>query len=173
MAFRDRWDDDAAHPAGATAITVVTYDHETGQILDADVELNLRSALNPGGYVFDAAGDPASVDLQTVLTHELGHVQGLAHSADRAAVMWFAAGRTFARRALTPDDVAAICAVAPPAPAVACEPAASGAPRPVLPPEQGCATAPSPRRAGGAAMFALGLLGRRRRPGRASSRRPR
>lgn len=53
--------------------------YRAGTILDADVELNTE------GFRFtvsDAAvdTDPHSVDLQAILTHELGHVHGLAHS---------------------------------------------------------------------------------------------
>lgn len=168
VAFRDRWGDDAHHREGTTALTVVTYDPATGQLFDADVELNLRSEANPNGYVFDAPDDPASADLPTVLTHEFGHAQGLAHSAERSAVMWFAAGRTFAQRALTADDEAAICAVAPPSLAVPCDPAEAGRPRPVAASSPGCRAAP-PGVGGPDGRWALALLARRRRPRRRSS----
>ena len=137
VAFRDHWGDDAAHRDGATAITLVTFDAQTGQLLDADIEFNLRTPDNPAGYLFSVAGDPLAADFQTVLTHELGHAQGLAHSADADAVMGFSAGRTFAQRALSSDDMAAICAVAPPQSPATCDPEAAGAPRPVAAP-QGC-----------------------------------
>lgn len=53
--------------------------YRAGTILDADVELNVSDFRFT---VSDEAVDtnPYSVDLQAILTHELGHVHGLAHS---------------------------------------------------------------------------------------------
>ena len=53
--------------------------YPAGTILDADIELNTADFRFT---VSDAAVDtnPHSVDLQALLTHELGHVHGLAHS---------------------------------------------------------------------------------------------
>ncbi len=56
-------------------------------------------------------------DLQSIVTHETGHFQGLAHSGNPTAVMWpeYNQGTT-TLRTLTPDDEAAICAVYPASP---------------------------------------------------------
>ena len=119
--FRPRWGDDAFHTLDAAAITVVTYTSSRGEILDADTEMNLRSTTNPQGFLFASDGSTAAADLPTILTHELGHTQGLAHSSDRAAVMWYSAGRGEQRRVPTADDRAGLCAVYPPAAPAACD----------------------------------------------------
>ncbi|GAB2280393.1 hypothetical protein Dimus_015027 [Dionaea muscipula] len=51
------------------------------------------------------------VDLQTAMTHELGHVLGLAHSADRAAVMYPSYDSNHLKRRLTQDDIDGIKAL--------------------------------------------------------------
>ena len=40
IAFRPRWNDDAIHRPGAIAITIATFDSFTGEIFDADMEMN-------------------------------------------------------------------------------------------------------------------------------------
>ncbi len=117
VTFRATWENDAYHPSNAAAITVVTFGSRTGAILDADTEFNVV-----GRYPFSYDGGPATTDLRTVATHEFGHTQGLAHSADRAAVMWYTAGQGERRRTPNADDVAGICAVYPPGRAVRCDP---------------------------------------------------
>lgn len=92
------------------AKTSVTFNDQTGEILDADIEIN--TAFNK----FTISDDPAEVqtDLQAVVTHEVGHFIGLAHSMDMEAVMFasYAPGSTVQRH-LSPDDIDAICTVYP------------------------------------------------------------
>jgi hypothetical protein len=60
------------------ALTTVSFDTVTGEIFDADME------INSANYDF-SVGDsilPGQIDLQTVVTHEAGHFLGLAHSLD-------------------------------------------------------------------------------------------
>ncbi len=114
--FRPRWGDDAIHRAGAIAITIVTFDSFTGEIFDADLEMNtLHPRTNPIGFRFSIAERPDfdAADLPTILTHEFGHFLGLSHSANERSVMWFEAGVGEARRDLTADDTAGICTIYP------------------------------------------------------------
>jgi uncharacterized protein (TIGR03382 family) len=92
------------------ALTTVTYDLNTGEIYDADMELN--SADNH----FTLGDTSVDFDLLSIVTHESGHFLGLAHSHEPSAVMWpDYVEHTTNLRHLTPDDVAGICAVYPPA----------------------------------------------------------
>ncbi len=117
VTFRATWGDDEFHDPNAAAITVVTFGSRTGAILDADTEFNLRAR-----YPFSFDGGPGTTDVRTVATHEFGHTQGLAHSPDRSAVMWYTAGQGERRRTPNADDVAGLCAVYPPDRAVRCDP---------------------------------------------------
>ncbi len=115
VSFRPKWEDDALHRPGTIAITVVTFDSLTGEIFDADIELNSRASTNAGGFVF-AVGrmpEPDECDLQTILTHEFGHFLGLAHSNITRAVMYPTAGLGEIRSDLNNDDSAGICAIYP------------------------------------------------------------
>src|SRR6185437_139544 len=96
-------------PGDTLALTTVTYSLDTGQIYDADMELN--SADNN----FTIGDSNVDFDLLSIVTHESGHFLGLAHSHDMNAVMWPEyVEHTTNLRHLTTDDVAAICAVYPP-----------------------------------------------------------
>jgi MYXO-CTERM domain-containing protein len=108
---------------GTLAKTSVTYNDATGEIYDADIEVN---AANNTVTVTD---DPAKVeyDLQAILTHEVGHFIGIAHAPDFSAVMFasYSPG-SMSQRTLTPDDVAAVCAIYPPTSGAACNPEPRG-----------------------------------------------
>jgi hypothetical protein len=91
------------------ALTTITFEVESGKILDADVELN--------SYAADLTTSDTDVhaDVQSIATHEAGHFLGLAHSRVSGATMYatYAAG-DLGFRTLSADDDAAICAVYPP-----------------------------------------------------------
>jgi hypothetical protein len=91
------------------AKTTAHYDPATGVIHDADIEVN---TANNHYTVGDGV---VKYDLQTVLTHEIGHFLGLAHSPNPWAVMsaTYEPG-SLSGRELDADDIEAICALYPP-----------------------------------------------------------
>ncbi|MEZ4298839.1 MAG: matrixin family metalloprotease [Polyangiaceae bacterium] len=99
------------------AKTTVTYDAGTGEILDADIELNF--AFNE----LTAGDDHVVYDIGAILTHEIGHFVGLDHSGDPSATMFaeYEPGTT-EQRTLELDDVLAVCAAYAPERQAACEP---------------------------------------------------
>jgi|LNFM01.1.fsa_nt_gb hypothetical protein len=112
VSFNSEWRLDSLHRMGTIAITIVSFDRRTGEILDADVELNQRTDINPAGFVFSTGMPmPDTADLSTILTHEFGHGLGLGHSDQDRAVMWPTAGMGESRRTLSADDVEGICDV--------------------------------------------------------------
>lgn len=102
---------------GTLAKTSVTYNDETGEIYDADIEINTAN------NTVTISDDPKKIqyDLQAILTHEVGHFIGVAHSPNSDAVMFasYSPG-SISQRKLTPDDVDAVCAIYPPKSGVAC-----------------------------------------------------
>lgn len=121
----DAWPYEAANRAATdtpksleVALTTVTFDPDSGEIFDADVELNSADyTIAPLSEDAGAADGPAgeTFDLQAILTHELGHFLGLAHSPLPDAVM-NASGdsdTSSPKRTLRLEDTLAICAVYP------------------------------------------------------------
>jgi hypothetical protein len=119
----------------ALAVTVVTFDPDTGAILDADVELNATRELTLGD-------DSVDYDLASIVQHEAGHFLGLSHSEEKSATMWrrIVRGSTD-KRTLESDDTAAICAAYPPErPADACDYAPKNGFSAECSPPDGCTT---------------------------------
>jgi len=98
------------------AKTTVTFNANTGEILDADIEIN--TADNP----VTASDVNPRYDLQAIMTHEVGHLLGLAHSPFPEATMFasYEPGMT-EQRTLSNDDVAAVCAIYPPDRVTTCD----------------------------------------------------
>ncbi|HVX95972.1 MAG TPA: hypothetical protein VHK47_13765 [Polyangia bacterium] len=177
------------YPREALAITSVFNSKSSGQILDADIEVNATFAW---ADLEKMPGDGTRQDLQNALTHEMGHLIGLDHTCfpaaaagdppvdqngapvpfcenappDVQATTMFASAipGDIAKRTLAPDDVQAVCDIYPLAEDPMVYPVKD------QPPDQGCALGPVPRGEGpGAALAALGVLAfaaRRRRRSR-------
>jgi hypothetical protein len=125
-----------AAAGSALAITLVSYDDVTGEIVDTDIVINGRysfAVLAPGARPVESAmtiandpavtspagdsadeggrnGSGAEFDLVHVLSHETGHVLGLRDSKEATDdVMYlFTSAGDAARRAPAADDVAGI-----------------------------------------------------------------
>jgi len=104
--FRDDFvDEPEGLRFGVIALTTLTANRRTGEIFDADIEINSRDeTFTHGG---SSSGDPSAArDLRGVVHHELGHLLGLSHSRVPGALMRAAYEATTAPSA---DDIAAIC----------------------------------------------------------------
>jgi MYXO-CTERM domain-containing protein len=102
--FRDdSWPHD--DPYNTLALTTVTFDKDTGEIYDADMEVN--TAQN--NIVVNGPAPQDSFDFDSIVTHEAGHFLGLAHSPSTSAIMFarYKPGST----TLTNDDVDGICTI--------------------------------------------------------------
>lgn len=152
--FRDTgWPHPVKDGDGMLALTTLSVGQETGRITYADIE------INTGGYRL-ATGDLADgQDLQSLVTHEVGHYIGLAHSVAANSIMnpslcdkgeRCQVDKVAARR-LGDDDLAAVCALYPPG--------ASAPPPPKAAPADpgGCASSTSPR--SGPPMLGFAALG--------------
>lgn len=109
--FRDdAWDHDDGDES--LALTNQRYGKLTGFIEYADIEVNTaeaRFALGPA---------EEGIDLETVITHEIGHYIGLAHSNVPGSIMgprYCQDGSQCGEAHLSEDDVAAVCMLYPPA----------------------------------------------------------
>jgi matrixin len=114
-------DDDWREGVGRLGVTTPTGGTESGLVIDADVEINSQD--------FSFTSDPSgmmSTSLLYVLTHELGHFLGLAHSRVSGAVMTTDyQSLPFSPNLISADDAAAVCEAYPPGPKLNC-----GAPPP-------------------------------------------
>jgi hypothetical protein len=82
-------------------LTTLTFDTTTGELLGADIEINATQ-----GLVVADAGTSGGYNLASVITHEVGHFLGLAHSTESDAMM---ATKYRASARLTNDDMQGLC----------------------------------------------------------------
>lgn len=96
--------------AETIALTTLVYRRSTGEIEDADID------LNGVHHVFTDTDDPAATqaDVENTLTHELGHLIGLAHVDDPEATMFaMSLPGDLDKRTLSADDRDGLCWVYP------------------------------------------------------------
>jgi len=146
------------------AITTVTFNVNTGEIYDADIEVDSSkpiSTLTP---------PPAlQFDLQSILTHEMGHFLGMAHSnmacSGPDCPTMDATYRTGSDdfRSLEADDIAGICEIYPPNRTAidnACAPRHGFSGECGVHPRKGCCTtAPGGASTGGGEAVLVMLMG--------------
>lgn len=103
----------AGMSSDAYAITGVWFTKSTGEIVGADILFN--GTMGPFGLCPDTGcPDETVVDLRNVLTHEIGHFIGLAHSDVPESTMACNAMRADVdKRTLADDDRAGLCAAYP------------------------------------------------------------
>jgi hypothetical protein len=103
-----KWfESDWTQSARAIAVTLATFDCNTGELLDADITLNGQ------GFTFTTApAGSTAADVQNTVTHEVGHLLGFDHSPDPDSTMFADAplGET-RKRDLTADDAQGMCDV--------------------------------------------------------------
>jgi MYXO-CTERM domain-containing protein len=141
------FEDQGAGDRFVVALTSVLYDPETGRVFDADIEMNgwdgegEGTSLSPGtsgpphGWYFtcdkQAGWAPCTqygqggcfhIDARNTLTHEVGHLVGLAHPCEGSGCGPALQPLTMypqtspgdvEKRTLHPDDVAGLCAIYP------------------------------------------------------------
>jgi hypothetical protein len=99
----------AASSGNTLGLTTVTFDADTGEIFDADTEINTTvpiSTTNPVPEGFH--------DLASIITHEMGHFLGLAHSGDPSATMWATNQEgSNSMATLSSDDIQGVCTIYP------------------------------------------------------------
>lgn len=93
----------------ALAFTHLVFDADTGELWDSDLEINSFE------YQFSTGNPVTSNDLDSMLTHEVGHMLGLGHTLVKNATMYaqYTEG-TDSLRTLASDDLSGICAIYPP-----------------------------------------------------------
>jgi Matrixin len=93
---------------GVIALTTLTANLVTGELFDADIEINSRDEdFEVGGMGGVGVNPDQPRDLRGVVNHELGHLLGLSHSQERGALMRAQYAGTFEP---ANDDIRGICA---------------------------------------------------------------
>ena len=102
-------DDEWKHGKQVLGLTTVVFNPETGEIFNADMEINMKD-MDPLALRDPVDPNCNCYDFLAVVTHEAGHFLGIGHSDKKNATMFarYDTGQTFQRN-LSPDDISAIC----------------------------------------------------------------
>jgi hypothetical protein len=133
------------------ALTTQFFRDRSGEVQYSDIE------VNSGEHQFALRDTDEGTDLEAVITHEVGHYIGLAHSPERDSIMAPQYCQNEKRcsttkelaRDLGEDDIAAVCALYPP----------EGTWNSSEPAAKGCTVTRAPDGAPGGACFAIIALG--------------
>jgi hypothetical protein len=112
--FQPTW----SHDALVIGLTTATFNSQTGEIFDADIELNDEN------YDFTTADTGGQTDLQNTVTHEVGHFVGFDHTDKTGSTLPFECATTAtmskssslgetSKRTLSPSDIMGMCFVYP------------------------------------------------------------
>ncbi len=114
VTFVDDWASRSMHDPRAFALTTVWHNRSTGEVYDADIEIN--QAIGTYAECAPSTGcDDGRIDLANVLTHEVGHFFTMAHSDNPVSTMWWMANPgDVDKRILRTDDITGICSIYPP-----------------------------------------------------------
>jgi YVTN family beta-propeller protein len=102
--------DDGLHlPPGVLAVTAKTIiedpNEQTAYIVDADIVFN-PSWIHHPDYNFGTDTKEGAWDIESIATHEIGHVLGLLHTGVETATMFFILQPEQEARTLETDDIA-------------------------------------------------------------------
>ncbi len=93
--------------AGVFAVTITTFDTTTGEILDADMELNDRDFTWDTLGPTNTTGTPGRAYIENVVTHEIGHLIGFDHPGNSRSTLFYASSAGLINQvSLERDDVA-------------------------------------------------------------------
>lgn len=102
------WQVDPDHAPSAMALTTLSYDDNSGRILDADIEFNAEY------FDFGLSGVIDKADVENTATHEIGHMLGLEHSNIQESTMARTAETgDVDKRSLHSDDEEGLCFLYP------------------------------------------------------------
>ncbi|MCK9519792.1 MAG: matrixin family metalloprotease [Dehalococcoidia bacterium] len=100
---------------GTDGTNTVGWASQTGSVLAVTCTWYMMAGSPAEAFEFDmeidpdwgwTTGNPITIDVQSVMTHEFGHALGLGHSGENAAVMFASYCAGCNKRALHPDDLA-------------------------------------------------------------------
>jgi hypothetical protein len=112
--WRTTWPPEGVTDASVTkempAVTTIIYNIDTGVIVDADIDLNAKD------FFWTTTDDrtKTATDIQNIVTHEIGHILGLAHSKEKGSTMYESTSQgELDKRTLHADDELGVCTIYP------------------------------------------------------------